>query len=137
MSAIEMLIDVHVEWQATLFGECEQKIEEGEGLIGVLRNAAYDIDAGCYRRLKPFAAGAELPRRIACQMRHHLQGRAVAAVLAQFDQSFNAANIALGFDVGVGADRYRSVSDALVDRAFGTCGNLSRFSSRGECTVAR
>jgi hypothetical protein len=132
-----MLVDVHVQRQAASFGESEQKIEKGQRLVGVLRNAAYDISAGGYRRLKPPPASIELSRCITREMRDHLQGNAVAAVLTQSDQRFNATDAALGFDVGVAADGDGAMRQALFDRASGACCDVIACGSSRKGTVAR
>jgi FCD domain len=132
-----MLIDVHVQRQAALSCESKQKIEEGQWVVGVLRNTAYDVSAGGYCRLKPLPTGVEFPRCVARQMRDDLQGNTVAVALAQIGQSFNAADVALGFDVGVAANRDGAVRDTLFNSAFGTCGDLFARGRSREGAISR
>jgi hypothetical protein len=86
-----MLVHVHIDWQAAVLGELEQEIEEHERLIGVLRHPADGIGTRRNRRLQPIACGGEVARSIARQMRHDLQGNAVAPALAQLYHRFKRA----------------------------------------------
>ena len=136
MAGVEVLVDMHVEWQAASLREFEQEIEKNERLIGILRNAADDIGAGSDRRLEPAAGRIELSRRVAGQMRDDLQREAVATTLPQLNQRFNAANVTFSFDVGVAADRNRSARETGIERAFGPRHDFFARCGRCERTIA-
>ena len=135
MAGVEVLVDMHIERQSASLRELEQKIEECERLVGILRNAADNIGAGADRCFEPTAGCVEPSRRIARQVRDDLQSEAVATALPQLDQRFDAANVAFSFDVGVAADRNRSVRETTVKRAFGPRQNLFARRNCGECPV--
>ena len=133
---IEMLVDVHVERKSAALREFEQKIEEAKRLIGILRDPADGVGAGGDRAVEPLPRGIEPARRVGGQMRHHLQGEALAAAFAQPHHCLDAAQSALRFDIGVASDRDRAVCDADVDGALGPRHDVVDGDRRGEVAIA-
>ena len=112
---IEMLVDVHVQWKSASIRELEQEVEERDGLIGILGHPADRIRPGGDCALEPLPRCIEPVRRVGGQMSDDLQRKALATVLAQLHHCLEPTQLRLGFDVGVAADRHRSMCQADIE----------------------